>query len=107
MTLLIYIWILLINTLTIKITKMKYNFFTILILLISYISNSEITYPYLSSDEFLSIYFIIVFLSLLLICSLFIKGDKYKFLFILILIINMVFILANIRFLIGSIHVLD
>lgn len=86
---------------------MRYKIFTFLILVISYISNSEITYDHFNNDEFLSIDFILIFISIILICFLFNKGEKYKFLFILILIINMGFILARVGFLIGSIHVLD
>jgi len=86
---------------------MKYKLFTILIIIISYVSNSEVTYGYFNSDEFLSIDFVIIYLSLILIYLLFKKGDKYKYLFILSLVISIIFILARVRFLIGSIHVLD
>ena len=86
---------------------MKYKFSAILLLIFSYIFNSEITYEYFNSDQFLSINFILIFLSLILMLFLFRKGDKYKYLFILFLIISIIFMLARVRFLIGSLHVLD
>ena len=88
---------------------MKYRVYVILLTLFSFVSKTEWWYENLSlnSDINISIDFILTYISFIVAYLLYKSNDKYKFLLILILIINMILMIIHARVNIGWLHVLD
>lgn len=87
----------------------KYKIYTILLTLFSFVSKTEWWFENDCSgfDGKISLYFILTYISLIVTYQFYISKDKYKLLFILCLIINMLFMIIHARVYIAWLHVLD
>lgn len=86
---------------------MKLKIYTILVVIFSFLRRTEIAYQYLDSDVNISLDFILLYLNSIIVYLLYKSRDKYRFLFISILIMSMIDLLINARLYIEWIHVLD
>jgi len=88
---------------------MKYKIYVILLTLFSIARKTEWWYQnlILDSNMNISIDFILTYISLVILYLLYKSNEKYKFLLILILIINMLLMIIHARVHIGWLHVLD
>ena len=88
---------------------MKYKIYTILLTLFSFISQTEWWYEnyYSGFNGKISLHFILLYISFIVGYLLYKSGDKYRVLFIVILLMNIIGLLGHLQFYIGSIHVLD
>ena len=88
---------------------MKYKIYVILLTLFSFVSKTEWWYKNDNSgfNGKISLYFILLYISFIVGYLLYISRDKYRNLFILILLMNIFGFFSRLHFYIGSIHVLD
>ena len=88
---------------------MKYKIYVILLTLFSFVRDMEWWYQNDNSgfNSKISLNFILLYISCIVYYLLYKSGDKYRFLFIIILLMNIIDLLIHLQFYIGSIHVLD
>lgn len=88
---------------------MKYKIYVLLLTLFSFVSEMEWWYENDNSgfNGKISLHFILLYISFIVGYLLYKSGDKYRFLFIIILLMNIICLLIHLQFYIGSIHVLD
>lgn len=88
---------------------MKYKIYTILISIFSFGRKSEIGHLLLNldSNENISIDFMLLYLNTIIVYLLYKTDNKLRFLFISILVINMLFLFIDLRLHIGWLHIFD
>lgn len=88
---------------------MKYKIYVILLTLFSFVRKTEWWYQNDNSgfNEKISIHFILLYMSFIFGYLIYKSKDKYRILFIVLLLINIISSFMYIRFCIATLHVLD
>lgn len=89
--------------------NMKYKIYVILLTLFSFVRKTEWWYQNDNSgfNGKISLNFILLYISCIVVYLLYKSRDKNRFLFIIISLMNIIDLLIYLQFYIGSIHVLD